>query len=376
VVALWTVAACASWAQSGPTLPPGQRSSRTSAATQSPSALRLLNTDEGLAILGAALESRPKGPYGSDCSHLVHAIYEKAGFAYAYASSADLYAGADDFRRVSQPQPGDLVVWPGHAGIVVNPAQRTFYSALRSGFGVQPYDSAYWKSRGRAHFFRYLKAVRGNVSSAANRTPTLKPAGLLDGSRDRVADQTEASTGEASEDDSAPRGEIPPTRLAVPVAIVVNAIRPKAEHVRASLEEGFQNTAEALQASPEAFKLYPALVAFDTFEVRKVQLKGGQGWAEVQIRQPVCIAGPGVHVQKRPERQRWSLRHQSANQWELQLPADAIYVPREVAVRVLAHRLAALTDAKSDPKSDAKQSDEKAELARWLGVLLQQSRSR
>ena len=68
-----------------------------------------------------------------------------------------LYAGAGEFRLVRRPQPGDLVVWPGHVGIVVNPAQRSFYSALSLGLGVDAYDAPYWKERGRPRFFRYVK---------------------------------------------------------------------------------------------------------------------------------------------------------------------------------------------------------------------------
>ena len=140
----------------------------------------LLDLDDGLAILGAALESRHKAERRSDCSHLVHAIYDHAGYPYQYQTSRDLFAGhAPDFRRVTQPQPGDLIVWPGHAGVVVNPAQRTFYSSLRSGFGVQPYDSAYWKGRGRPRFFRYVKGTpEPPVQTAASRTGTLQPTGF------------------------------------------------------------------------------------------------------------------------------------------------------------------------------------------------------
>ncbi len=87
----------------------------------------------------------------------MHEIYERAGFEYEYASSSDLYAGTDEFRRVRHPQPGDLVVWPGHVGIVVNPAQRSFYSALNSGLGVDAYDAPYWKKRGHERFFRFVK---------------------------------------------------------------------------------------------------------------------------------------------------------------------------------------------------------------------------
>jgi hypothetical protein len=87
----------------------------------------------------------------------VHAIYERAGFSYSYASSAELYAGAGEFRRVWHPRAGDLVVWPGHVGIVVSPAQHAFYSALSTGRGIDSYDAPYWKGRGRPRFYRYVK---------------------------------------------------------------------------------------------------------------------------------------------------------------------------------------------------------------------------
>ena len=96
----------------------------------------VLSPDDGLSVIAAALDAQVKAARQRDCSHLVHAIYLRAGFPYPYASSSDLYDGADDFQRVTRPQPGDLVVWPGHVGIVVNPAQRVFFSRLRSGPGA------------------------------------------------------------------------------------------------------------------------------------------------------------------------------------------------------------------------------------------------
>lgn len=117
----------------------------------------LLTVDDGLAVLGAALESRRPLSRASDCSHLVHAIYERAGFPYVYANSVELYAGADQFEVVSRPQPGDLIVWKGHVGIVISPADHSFFSALRAGRGVERYDSVYWKGRGRPKFLRYIK---------------------------------------------------------------------------------------------------------------------------------------------------------------------------------------------------------------------------
>ena len=124
-----------------------------------------LSPDDGLSVIAAALDARVQATRQRDCSHLVHAIYLQAGFPYPYASSSDLYDGADDFQRVTRPQPGDLVVWPGHVGIVVNPAQRVFFSRLRSGPGVDAYDAEYWKQRGQVRFYRYIRSAPAHVAT-------------------------------------------------------------------------------------------------------------------------------------------------------------------------------------------------------------------
>src|SRR5256885_13235506 len=116
-----------------------------------------LTRDDGKEVVAVALDERVRMGRKRDCSHLVHAIYEQAGFAYSYANSSDLYRGTDDFRRVKKPQPGDLVVWRGHVGIVVNPRRREFYSFLRHGPGIDEYDAQYWKQRGPVRFYRYIK---------------------------------------------------------------------------------------------------------------------------------------------------------------------------------------------------------------------------
>lgn len=97
---------------------------------------------------------------GLDCSHLVHDIYVRAGFPYEYATSRDLYDGVDSFRRVRTPLPGDIIVWRGHVGIVIDPDTHQFLSALRSGVKVSEYDTNYWKMRGHPRFYRY--ALQGD----------------------------------------------------------------------------------------------------------------------------------------------------------------------------------------------------------------------
>ena len=117
----------------------------------------LVSPDEGRVITRVALKSRKSSRPRGDCSHVVHAIYQQAGFPYRYADSTELYDGTENFRRVSHPQAGDLAVWRGHAAIMVNPAQHTFFGATRSGLRVESYDLKYWQHRGTPRFFRYVK---------------------------------------------------------------------------------------------------------------------------------------------------------------------------------------------------------------------------
>jgi hypothetical protein len=372
----WTAVPGLLSAQSGRPLPPAHTAipqfAVHPAKRQSP---RVLSPDEGLAILGAALESRGPGRRAearSDCSHLVHRIYEKAGFPYTYMSSSDFYTGTEEFQRVAQPQPGDLVVWRGHAGIVVNPRQHTFFSALRSGFGVESYDSAYWMGRGHPHFLRYVKRTPASVMASSSRAVSLKPTGMHgSGSVDTMPPKTgHSSENEESEDDSAPRLEAPSVS-SVPGLVVVKSSKPSPEQVRAALLAGFREAAAALQGQ-DVFKLPSPLISFDNFKILRIQRQGDQGWAELQISGPDPIVGRSTRLKKVAQRQHWSLRRRNADTWELLLPKDALYLPRDLAVRVLAHQLATLSQAGSVAAGD---HDKQAQLARWLDVLLDDSRS-
>jgi hypothetical protein len=130
---------------------------------------RPLTRAEGRRIVRVAMDSRQPVKSRYDCSHFVHGTYQKAGFPYTYASSSELYEGSAQFLRVANPQPGDLAVWPGHAGIVVKPAQHSFLSVLHKGPGVDRYDSRYWRHRGQPRFFRYIKAAPSRVLSSSVR---------------------------------------------------------------------------------------------------------------------------------------------------------------------------------------------------------------
>lgn len=107
-----------------------------------------------------------------DCSHLVHRLYQRAGLDYTYVNSTEMYEGVSEFQQVSEPEPGDIVVWEGHMGVVVDPDEHSFLSALRTGVKTSHYDSPYWQRRGRPRFFRYaLPVPEPPVHTARNRLP-------------------------------------------------------------------------------------------------------------------------------------------------------------------------------------------------------------
>ena len=156
-ILLCGLAPCVSWAQEEPRQTGPSSTLRQGAnANHGRKVGRTLSPDDRLSVIAAALDSKRRHSE-HDCSHLVHAIYERAGFTYAYASSSDLYAGVEGFQLVTQPQPGDLVVWRGHVGIVIRPSRHVFFSFISTGPGIDDYQAPYWTSRGRARFYRYVK---------------------------------------------------------------------------------------------------------------------------------------------------------------------------------------------------------------------------
>jgi hypothetical protein len=329
-----------------------------------PIASRLLTPNEGLAILGVALDSRHShADFSADCSHFVHELYERAGFLYEYASSSDLYEGTNEFRQIASPQPGDLAVWRGHTGIVVNPDQHSFFSALRSGPGVDFYDSPYWKQRGQPRFFRYVEPASGGVNPSIRNT-SWQPRGLNDGERYESAPDSRAPA--IAEAPSAKLRENKPAKAMAFRVVVLSTARPKSDQVAAAFLQACNESEESLRGR-DLIHSAGSFVVFDEFEVKKVHISGNQGWVEVQIDERVSLTDSNPEVlHKGLERQRWSLRRSDNKSWKLTPSRNAIYLPQNTAERLLAHALAQLTENTSNNASGAQ---DKAELARLLDVL-------
>src|SRR5215471_18444996 len=143
------------------------------AQSRSDARLHLVSVNQGETIVQAAWELRRGLNPKPDCSHFIQAVYAKAGFVYDYATTREIFTGIDGFRRVQHPQPGDLVVWQGHMGIIIDPGEHSFYSSVLSGFAIENYQSHYWQARvGYPRFYRFVV-----------RQPQPPPGTLLAGAR-------------------------------------------------------------------------------------------------------------------------------------------------------------------------------------------------
>lgn len=79
------------------------------------------------------------------CNQFVVAVLRASvnpKFPYMLAND---FASSPYFQKVTEPQAGDLVHWPGHIGIVLDPDQGTFIGSQTStGVAEANYKKGYW----------------------------------------------------------------------------------------------------------------------------------------------------------------------------------------------------------------------------------------
>ena len=355
----------------------------TSSEDRAPTS-RLLTVKEGRSIVRAAGKLQRPGRGMQDCSHLIHEIYRNAGFEYPYQSSFELYAGAEKFARVNYPHAGDLIVWPGHVGIVVNPLQHSFYSLVRTGLDEQDYEGAYWKSRGNPRFYRYKVQNSGVLSAAATDAPQVSNAKRtqqadrgMEGRSSQVNSASNLPPKTASEQNPPIYGPQAPTGLRdaapafeVPSSIVIAGGRklPTREEVAEGISEMADAEGSALRTD-DPLKVQVPVVIVEEFSVDRIEIKRDQGWAYLQIYSEASIAGGTFQLKRRREKVRWELRRTESN-WEALKPPDRIFVPHDVAIKNLAAQLAQLTQSDS---AVARQKDvlrQESQLVKLLSMLL------
>ncbi len=148
---------------------------------------------------------------------------------------------------------------------------------------------------------------------------------------------------------------------------MVHFSHPKPDQVEAAFLQTCTDSEENLRGR-DLFRSAQPLIVFDHFAVSKVHISGNQGWAEVQIEKLVSLAGGKADVRRHSDRQRWPLIRRDKTSWDLTPPRGTIYLPQQIAARILAQQLAQLTEDRPDSTTKPQQ---KAELARLLNSLLQ-----
>jgi NlpC/P60 family len=379
MVCAWLVAAAPAVAQVATPV-------RASDASQ-----RLLSAQEGRAIVNVAWQQEQGESGAADCSHLVHEIYASAGFEYPYASSFEIYAGNESFARVKTPHPGDVIAWPGHVGIVVDPLQHSFYSLVRTGLEAQDYESAYWKSRGRPRFYRYRVEKAGVLTAAKAPTrargASVQSQDLLDSKEDGQTEVENSNPNRpptvvvekhavygppvlvSNPKETAPRFEVPAS-----VLIATGRNLPTREEVSASISEVGEGLGSALQTN-DPMNEQPPVVIFERFSVEKVEIKRDHGWAHVVIDSKVLIGGGAAQVKHRREKIRWELRRTESG-WEAVTPKDRTYVPQDAAVKNLAEQLARLSASDAAARHQEMVLRQEAQLANLLNALLESKQDR
>jgi len=347
-------------------------------------AYRLLTRNEGLAIVDAisdhhqSLRGKRAKP---DCSHLVNDIYDLAGFPFPYAKSADLYRGRPSFIRVSAPQPGDLIVWHGHVGLVLDPRQHTFYSSLRSGLETEDYTSAYWRRRGNPRFYRYRAASEQTILTARRIAPRsdlegnfrtqLVSQSSTDEPRTSVRSRDSLGTPSSNNDDSPIQHASNSEEIdyAAPSKVLINIgnKKPTIEQLNEAISKAYQSVSQGLNADSLLHSKSPVVI-FSQLHVERIEFKGKHGWADVSIDTEATLTAGALDKAARHDEQRWEMQRAKSG-WTIITPAQNIYVPRAFAVRIFAQQLAQLTSQSGSDLAVSSASEE-SHLASFLNTLL------
>ncbi len=364
----------------------GANAQSTAAASQSGRNFRLMTAAEGREIVSAALEQEQVPSGAQDCSHVVHEFYLDAGFEYPYASSFEIYTGNENFARVKMPRAGDLIAWPGHVGIVVNPVEHSFYSLVSTGLETQYYDGPYWKSRGRPRFYRY-KVVGAGILNARKTLPPQRNSNTTNQRRGAaVLEESSPVESVASNRPPKPMSErtannygpqipetpdAPDAAVEIPSSIIIATgnKQPTRDEIADGISE-LSNAAGSLLRSDDPMKLQLPLVIFERFEVEKVEIKRDHGWAHLKVATRVLLAGGGMDSKRRNEKVRWELRRTKSG-WEAVAPMDRTYVPQDAAVRNLAAQLAQLTESDGAAAHQEAVLRQESQLANLLSGLLE-----
>ena len=116
------------------------------------------------------------------------------------------------------------------------------------------------------------------------------------------------------------------------------------------------------------------MIVYDSFSIYRAEFKGTRGSAQARIESRVTLLGESIERKPRHENFRWELLRVSGS-WEVLAPKDRVYVPRDVAVSMLAARLASLAQDSGVSGSDSSLRQQ-AQIVHALSALFEEERAR
>lgn len=317
------------------------------------SAGQLLSADQGKVLADFAARSGPDIHPKPDCSHLVHLLYSRAGLNYEYQNSRQLRRGVPEFAVVKTPQPGDLVVWPGHVGIVLSPEEKTFLSSVRPGITTQAWDDDYWAARGRPRFFRYIVGPQADLTMLAD----------LGQRRNAQSRHAEVARNEAEPQDSSliSSGASSADEERLPAAFVTirQRSKPDKQDIANAFNRGSLDVARKLLAG-QPLDPNTSLSIVEHVEVKQLKIKHDEGTIRVKLTETLVMEHGKVKPGNAIERDLTLDRREGA--WVISEPDQRLYIARQDAEEVLEKQLQLMLE------SDAESSDKRS-LVRALNLL-------
>ena len=325
----------------------------------------LVSAEQGQAVADFALQSGRRVRPKPDCSHLVHLLYARAGLIYPYEDSRVLYRGVDDFERVKTPQPGDLVVWLGHVGIVLSPEDKTFLSSVRSGIITESWAAPHWARRGRPHFFRYRIGPSANLTLLAaimSDGPAVRTAAVRNNDAHNEGAQNDDTP--RSADARAPRTHRDPALQDGPrdpatndsaddsaafVATLHQRHMPSKREIVAAILESSNARAQELTAGRTLDLEHPVSV-LARVEVTKIKVKHESGAVTIKLSEIVSQEDGRVLAARAIERE-LSISRRRDGAWVVSDPRRRTYLPQEQALAVFEYQ--AETFLRRAPNSSA-----------------------
>jgi hypothetical protein len=125
------------------------------------------------------------------------------------------------------------------------------------------------------------------------------------------------------------------------IMVVAAANHPTSEEVGEAISEFNSGSGTLLRDWPQADS-ERIVVVYDQLSVERIEFKRDHGLVDVDVDGRLSIGSKGLEGKRHREKQRWELRH-TLQGWQLLAPSNRAYVPRDVAVHIMARRLEFLT---------------------------------